>query len=184
MASNGSTPVVEAVHRSADHTFCKWREDEIELLAGFGVAGDAPAGARVKHRSRVKVDPSQPNLRQVHLIHTEIFERARSLGFEVAPGDMGENITTSGIDLIGLSVGTLLEIGDNAIISVTGLRNPCPQLKGIHPDFQGAMLDRWEDGTLKRLAGVMAVVVDGGLVKPGDPIAVTEPTRHRRLEKI
>ncbi len=177
--------VVEAVHRSADHTFCKWAEDEIELLAGIGVAGDAHAGARVKHRSRVAKDPTQPNLRQVHLIHAEVHDRARELGFEVGPGDMGENITTRGIDLIDLSAGALLEIGDDAIVSVTGLRNPCPQLKGIHPDFQSVMLDRWEDdGSIKRLAGVMSVVVRGGIVRSGDEIRVTAPSRHHRLRQI
>ncbi len=175
---------VQAVHRSPDHTFCKWSEDEVELVAGVGVVGDAHSGARVKHRSRVAKDPTQPNLRQVHLIHAEVHDRARELGFEVAPGDMGENITTRGIDLIDLAVGSILEIGDDVILAVTGLRNPCPQLKGIHPDFQSAMLDRWEDGTLKRLAGVMSVVIAGGVVRPGDPIEVTAPSRHRRLQQI
>ena len=179
-----TTGTVDAVHRSADHTFCKWGEDEIELVAGIGVVGDAHAGARVKHRSRVAKDPNQPNLRQVHLVHAELHDRARTLGFEVSAGDMGENITTRGLDLIDLSVGTLLEIGDDVILAITGLRNPCPQLKGIHPDFQSAMLDRWDDGALKRLAGVMSVVVAGGMVRPGDPISVTSPGRHRRLEPV
>ena len=168
---------VIAVARSATHTMSKPVAAQIRLLAGLGVEGDAHQGERVKHRSRVARDPTQPNLRQVHLIHVELFDELRAAGFEIAPGQMGENVTTSGLDLLALPTGTRLRLGAAAVVEVTGLRNPCAQLDGIQPGLMKATLDRDADGNLVRKAGVMAVVVAGGEIRPGDPIAVELPAR-------
>ncbi len=178
-------PVVTAVSLSAGHTMSKPNAKAIRLLAGLGVEGDAHSGETVKHRSRVARDPTQPNLRQVHLIHGELHDELRERGFALTPGQMGENVTTRGIDLLGLPVGTRLHLGDDAIVEVTGLRNPCYQLNGIQEGLMAATLDRDSEGNLIRKAGVMSVVVSGGLVRPGDPIAVTLPAEpHRALEKV
>jgi MOSC domain-containing protein YiiM len=163
------------VSRSASHTMAKGPQAEIALIAGLGVEGDAHAGVTVKHRSRVARDPSQPNLRQVHLIHAELFDDLKSRGLEVAPGQMGENITTLGVDLLGLPTGTVLRIGSSAEIEITGLRNPCAQLEGIQPGLMAAVLDRDAAGKLIRKAGVMGIVLTGGPIRPGDPIAVDLP---------
>jgi MOSC domain-containing protein YiiM len=132
-------------------------------------------GETVKHRSRVRVDPSQPNLRQVHLVHAELHDELKEAGFQVHPGDIGENITTSGIDLLGLPTGTVLHIGKSAVIRITGLRNPCTQLDGFQQGLTAAVLDRDAEGRVVRKAGVMSVVLEGGEVMPGDPIAVELP---------
>jgi MOSC domain-containing protein YiiM len=168
-------PVVTAVSRSAGHTLTKSNEDRIRLLAGLGAEGDAHSGARVKHRSRVARDPSQRNLRQVHLIHAELHDTLREQGFAVSAGQMGENVTTRGVDLLGLPTGARLHLGDTAIVEVTGLRNPCAQLDRIQPGLMGATLERAQDGSLIRKAGIMAVVLAGGDVRPGDPIRVELP---------
>lgn len=165
---------VVAVHRSAGHEFSKRTVSSIELMAGLGVEGDAHMGARVKHRSRVKADPTQPNLRQVHLIASELLDDVNSKGYEVAPGDLGENITTVGIDLIRQPVGTSLRIGD-AVLALTGLRNPCVQIDAFAAGLQGEMLGRDDEGKLVRKTGVMAVVVRGGTVSVGDEIHVAAP---------
>jgi MOSC domain-containing protein YiiM len=163
----------------------KPNREQIQLLAGLGVAGDAHQGETVKHRSRVKRDPSQPNLRQVHLIHAELHDELRQSGFDVAPGQMGENVTTRGIDLLGLPAGTRLHLGDVAIVEVTGLRSPCAQLDGIQPGLMAATLDRDAQGQLIRKAGVMAIVLTGGEVRAGHPIRVELPPEpHRPLEPI
>jgi MOSC domain-containing protein YiiM len=176
---------VTAVSRSATHAMTKPNQECIRLLAGLGVEGDAHQGETVKHRSRVKRDPSQPNLRQVHLIHAELHHELRQSGFDVAPGQMGENVTTRGIDLLGLPAGTRLLLGDAATVEVTGLRNPCTQLDGIQPGLMVATLDRDEQGLLIRKAGVMAIVLTGGEVRPGDPIRVALPPEpHRPLEPV
>ncbi|MEM7323087.1 MAG: MOSC domain-containing protein [Actinomycetota bacterium] len=173
------------LQRSTEHSFHKFGESELELIAGIGVSGDAHAGARVRHRSRVAADPTQPNLRQVHLIHAELFELLADRGFTVSAGDMGENITTSGIDLLGLPVGATLAIGEDTILSVTGLRNPCRQLNDFQDGLTGAVLDRAEDGSLIRLAGVMAVVVRSGVIALGDNISVAlPPVPHHPLERV
>jgi MOSC domain-containing protein YiiM len=153
----------------------KRNQEAIRLLAGLGVAGDAHAGVTVKHRSRVARDPTQPNLRQVHLIHAELHEELRAAGYDLVSGQMGENVTTSGVDLLGLPTDTLLRLGDEAVIRVTGLRNPCAQLDGIEQGLMAAVLDRDAEGNLIRKAGVMAVVVTGGLVRPGDAVIVELP---------
>ncbi|CAN5841524.1 hypothetical protein BH24ACT3_BH24ACT3_03050 [soil metagenome] len=167
--------VVVAVSRSGGHTMAKTNEPGIRLLAGLGVEGDAHAGVTVKHRSRFARDPSQPNLRQVHLIHAELHDELRRQGLDVAAGQMGENVTTRGVDLLALPAGTRLHLGAAAVVEVTGLRNPCGQLDGIRPGLRAATLDRDADGGLVRKAGVMAVVLTGGEVCPGDQVAVELP---------
>ena len=176
---------VISVSRSAGHTFNKQGEDAIRLLAGLGVENDAHMGATVKHRSRVRQDPTQPNLRQVHLIHAELHDELNAAGFRVSAGQMGENVTTRGIDLLSLPTGTKLLLGDEALVEVTGLRNPCKQLDAFQPGLMQAVLDRDEDGNLIRKAGIMAVVLTTGEVRPGDKIRVQlPPGPHRPLEKV
>lgn len=176
---------VVAVSRSAAHTFSKPVQERIQLLAGLGVEGDAHMGETVKHRSRAARDPDLPNLRQVHLIHAELHEELRAAGFEVSAGQMGENITTRGIDLLGLPTGARLHIGDTAVVEVTGLRNPCKQLDDFQQGLMAAVLDRDEQGQLIRKAGVMGIVISGGEVKPGDPIVLElPPGPHQPLEVV
>lgn len=176
---------VEAVSTGTRHGIGKENGDAIRLVAGLGVEGDVHAGATVKHRSRVRKDPTQPNLRQVHLIHTELHEELARQGFEVGPGQMGENVTTSGIELLALPKGTRLRLGSQAVVEITGLRNPCTQLDGIAPGLMKATLDRDADGELVHKAGVMGVVLEGGEVRPGDPIAVELPAEpHVRLAPV
>ena len=170
-----AAPHVVTVHRSASHSFSKFAEDAIRLVAGLGVEGDAHAGATVRHRSRVARDPTQPNLRQVHLLHAELFDELIAADHAVWPGDMGENITTRGIDLLGLPAGACLHIGPAAILEVTGLRNPCVQLDRFQPGLMAATLARDAQGGLVRKAGVMAIVVAGGDVRPHDAIRVEPP---------
>ena len=176
---------VAAVGRSAGHTFGKETRDAIRLLAGLGVEGDAHLGETVKHRSRVARDPTQPNLRQVHLIHAERHDELRAAGFVVGAGEMGENVTTRGVDLLGLPTGARLRLGDAAVVEVTGLRNPCTQLDRFQPGLMAAVLDRDADGNLVRKAGVMAVVLSGGEVRPGDPVRVELPPEpHHPLAPV
>ena len=153
----------------------KPNEGSIRLLAGLGVEGDAHHGVTVKHRSRVARDPNQPNLRQVHLIHAELHDELATRGFDVAAGAMGENVTTRGIDLLALARGTRLHLGHDAVVEITGLRNPCAQLDRLVPGLMAAVLDRDDDGALVRKAGVMGVVVHGGVVATGDGITVFAP---------
>lgn len=177
--------VVTAVSSSPEHTMSKPSRSEIRLLAGLGVEGDAHLGTTVKHRSRVARNPAAPNLRQVHLIHAELHDELASSGFRVAPGAMGENLTTRGIDLLGLPAGTRLRIGAEAVVEVTGLRNPCTQLDGLQPGLMAATLDRDAEGRLIRKAGVMAIVVAGGVVRPGDRVVATlPPAPHRALQPV
>jgi hypothetical protein len=180
----GMNPTVAAVGRSASHTFSKPLQLGIRLTAGQGIDGDAHRGTTVKHRSRVARDPTQPNLRQVHLIHAELHEELRALGFDVAPGDMGENITTRHIDLLALPTGTRLHIGEAAVVEVTGLRNPCVQLDRFQQGLMAATLARDADGNLIRKAGVMAIVFESGDVRAGDPIRVVLPPVHRPLVPV
>jgi MOSC domain-containing protein YiiM len=235
------TPTVTAVSRNEIYAFTKPVHDEITLVAGFGVEGDAHAGVTVKHRGRVKADPTQPNLRQVHLIHGELFEEVRRQGYEVAPGQLGENVTTSGLDLLALPRGTILRFGrladisrlsgrvqareavaavvaaarsatldeptanavealvaaaaradstataggDRAAVVLTGLRNPCGQINGFRPGLLKEVLGRDEHGNLIRKAGVMAVVLHGGWIRPGDEVIVElPPPPHLPLERV
>ncbi|QQR84824.1 MAG: MOSC domain-containing protein [Flavobacteriales bacterium] len=176
---------VLGVHLSRTHSFSKKRQERIVLVEGHGVEGDAHAGATVKHRSRVRQDPSQPNLRQVHLVHAELFDELHARGFTVTPGLIGENITTRGLDLLALPKGTLLYIGDAAVVEVTGLRNPCNQLNELQPGLMTAVLDRDESGGLIRKSGIMGVVKHGGEVRPGDALrAVLPALPHEALDRV
>ena len=176
---------VIAVSLSSTHTMAKKNQDSIRLLPGLGVEGDAHLGETVQHRSRVARDPSQPNLRQVHLIHSELHDELLAAGFAVTPGLMGENITTRGLDLLALPTGTLLTLGDTAKIQVTGLRNPCIQLNRIQSGLMAATLTRDEAGNLIRKAGIMAIILTGGVVRPGDTLSVTlPPGPHEPLRTV
>jgi MOSC domain-containing protein YiiM len=176
---------VEFVFKSNTHTMIKLEQPSIQLLEGLGVEGDAHMGVTVKHRSRVAADPTQPNLRQVHLIHSELHDELNARGFKIDAGQMGENITTRGIDLLGLPKGTKLFLGETAMLEITGLRNPCMQLDGLQEGLMQAVLDRDEAGNLIRKAGIMGVVLTGGEVKSGDAIRVELPAEpHERLERV
>ncbi len=180
-----TTSRVLSVGRDDAHRFSKPPQPQIELVAGLGVAGDAHAGATVQHRSRVRRDPTQPNLRQVHLLHAELFAELAGQGFDVVAGDLGENITTSDLDLLGLPTGTRLRLGADALIEITGLRNPCYQIDDFGDGLLKAVLSRAPDGTVVRKAGVMAVVLVGGTVRPGDAITVDLPAMpHRPLQPV
>jgi MOSC domain-containing protein YiiM len=177
------TGAVIAVSRNAAHTFSKQNQEAIRLIAGMGVEGDAHLGSTVQHLSRIAKDPTQPNLRQVHLIHAELFDELQSRGFDVQPGNLGENIATRGIDLLALPTGSRLMLGRDAIIEITGLRNPCYQLDRFQKGLVAAVLDRDADGLLIRKAGVMGIVIAGGEVRAGDAIVVRlPPPPHRALE--
>jgi len=177
--------VVTAVSLGEGHHFSKPNRERIRLLAGLGVEGDAHLGETVQHRSRVARDPTQPNLRQVHLIHAELHDQLRALGFSVLPGEMGENVTTRGVELLALPTGTRLRLGGHAVVEVTGLRNPCAQIDRFQPGLLAAVLGRDEHGGLVRKAGVMAVVLAGGDVLPGDRVHVElPPAPHRALEPV
>lgn len=167
---------VVSVSRHGAHQFSKVPQMWITLLAGHGVAGDAHMGRTVQHRSRVARDPKQPNLRQVHLLQAELLEELSLRGFRVFAGDIGENILTRGVDLLGLGTGTRLQIGDAAVVEVTGLRNPCSQLDRFKRGLMKAVLDRDAGGHLVRKAGVMGIVLTGGDVRPGDPVRVEPPS--------
>lgn len=176
---------VETVSRAAEHRFSKSRAEIIDLIAGHGVAGDAHAGVTVKHRSRVAKDPTQPNLRQVHLIHAELFDAIAPLGHRVAPGELGENILTRGIDLLALPTDSELRIGATAVVRVTGLRNPCAQIEAFQPGLLARMVEKRADGSLVRKAGVMGIVLTGGTVRPGDVIEIVLPEGpHRPLGPV
>ena len=178
-------PEVTAVSSRGRHGLGKDTRESIRLVAGLGVQDDAHQGTTVQHLSRVRRDPTQPNLRQVHLIPAELHDELAGRGFAVAPGQMGENVTTRGIDLLSLPTGTRLRLGERAVVELTGLRNPCVQLEGLAPGLMAAVLDRAEDGSLIRKAGVMSIVVADGEVRPGDPITVTLPDRpHRPLTPV
>ena len=174
-----------AVSARSGHHFSKTPSLCIRLLTGLGVAGDAHMGETVKHRSRVRRDPTQPNLRQVHLIHAELFSELRGKGFAVLPADLGENVTTEGIDLLALPSGTRLHLGESAVVEVTGLRNPCIQIDTFQEGLMAATLDRDAQGQLVRKAGVMSIVISDGDVRPGDTIRVELPAApHQPLQPV
>jgi MOSC domain-containing protein YiiM len=174
-----SEPVeIVAVHRAKRHEFSKQTADEIVLIEGIGVEGDSHAGVTVQHRSRVRFTPRALNLRQVHLMHAELFDQVAEDGFSVRPGDLGENITTRGIDLLGLPAGTLLRLGEEAVVEVTGLRNPCVQIDRFQDGLMKRLTPPTDDG-FGRLAGIMSVVRVGGTVHAGDRIEVQLPVGER-----
>ncbi len=181
----GSTATVLAVHRSSSHSFSKFTETSITLVQGLGVAGDTHSGVTVQHRSRVARDPSQPNLRQVHLLHAELFDELARAGFSVQAGELGENLSTRGIDLLALPTGTRLHLGPQAVVEITGLRNPCSQIDHFQSGLTAAVLARDSEGQLVRKAGVMSVVLAGGEVSAGDSIGVELPAQpHQRLAPV
>ena len=183
--TSANQAVVVAVSRDPGHRFSKPVTEQIQLRAGWGVEGDAHAGVHVQHRFDQAADPTRPNLRQVHLIHSELLTELRQRGFPVAPGQLGENITTAGIDLLALPRGTQLHIGNTAVIEVTGLRNPCHQINDFHPGLLKAVLGRDPDGRLIRKAGVMATITTSGPVQPGDALTVHLPTGpHHALDRV
>ena len=176
---------ISAVHRKPTHSLSKTTVLSIELVPGHGVRDDAHYGVTVKHRSRVAKDPTQPNLRQVHLLHEELFAEVLIAGCSVLPGKMGENITTRGLDLLSLSAGTRLRLGTHAVVEITGLRNPCAQLEEFSPGLLAAVSGRAADGSLIRKAGVMAIVLEGGLVQAGDQIVIVHgPEEYRTLQPV
>jgi hypothetical protein len=178
-------PVVVSVNLHAKHRFSKAPAERIELVAGLGVDGDAHAGATVKHRSRVRWNKNQPNLRQVHLMHAELFDELAEQGYAIKPGDLGENVTTRGLDLLNLPTGTILTLGPEAEIEITGLRNPCVQLDRFQPGLLKQVLGQDENGNVIRKAGIMGVVRHGGQVTPADPITVRLPAEpHQALGPV
>jgi MOSC domain-containing protein YiiM len=176
---------VAAVSRNGTYSFTKPNRESVTLLAGFGVEGDVHGGATVKHRFRMAKDPSQPNLRQVHLIHEELFEEVRRAGFDVTAGQLGENVTTRGLDLLSLPRGTRLRLGETAVVEVTGLRNPCAQIDGFRKGLLKQVVGRDEDGRARFRSGIMSVVAVGGVVRPGDPVLVELPAGpHHALDIV
>ena len=185
MITQAENGFVSAVSLSGTHTMSKQNQDAMFLVTGLGVEGDAHNGATVKHRSRVARDPNQPNLRQVHLIHAELHDELRAQGFDLRAGQMGENITTRGIALLTLPQRARLHLGASAVIEITGLRNPCAQLDGIQQGLMKALVMRDADSNIVRKAGIMAIVLQDGIVKPGDAIRVELPHEpHQPLEPI
>lgn len=179
------TATIIGLASDSAHRFSKRPDAAVRLIAGQGVERDAHAGRLVQHLSRVAKDPAAANLRQVHLIHAELFGELAEKGFAIGPAQMGENITTRGIDLLGLSRGTRLRLGAEAVIEITGLRNPCHQLDGLAPGLMNAVLDRAADGSVLRKCGVMAVVITGGTVALGDAIQLESlPLAHEPLSPV
>ena len=175
---------VISVNKSQSHSFSKYPAEEISLLEGLGVEGDAHMGKTVKHRSRVRKDPTQPNLRQVHLIHKELFDSLKSDGFLIEPGQIGENITTENIDLLNLPKGTKLKIGQ-AIIEITGLRNPCVQLNNFQEGLMHKLVYKTKDGETIRKCGVMGIVLSSGKIQPGAEIKIEYPVKpFEKLERV
>ena len=178
------TAQVIAVAQDRKHRFSKAVVPKIKLVEGLGVEGDAHCGETVKHRSRVGIDPKQPNLRQVHLFQAELFEEFAKKGFSVVPADLGENITTRGIDLLTLPRGTVLRIGNTAEVEITGFRNPCAQIDTFMPGLLSAVLIRKSKQLIRR-TGIMGVVRTSGVVSRGNTIKIFLPAEpYEALERV
>jgi hypothetical protein len=176
---------VLSVSKSGTHSFSKYSTENIHLLEGLGVEGDAHCGKNVQHLSRIAKDPRRPNLRQVHLIHAELLDELADSGFNISPGMLGENITTRNIPLLRLPTGTRLRFTESVVIEITGLRNPCNQIDTFMPGLLAAVVNRDSKGELVRKCGVMATVISGGLVSPGNPITVELPPQpHTPLHRV
>jgi MOSC domain-containing protein YiiM len=176
---------VVTVSSSAEHGFSKQNRASIAVVAGLGVVGDAHSGELVKHRYLVRQDATQPNLRQVHLIQAELFASLRERGNGVAPGQLGENVTTRGVDLLGLPTGAVVRIGSDAVLELTGLRNPCRQIDEFQEGLMRLLRFRDEEGNVVRIAGVMSVVLAAPTIRPGDTISVELPPEpHQPLAYI
>jgi len=171
---NPGNGFVIAVSTNAKHSFSKQAQDSIHLVQELGVEGDAHFGATTQHRWLMKKNPTRKNLTQVHLLHAELFDELVSAAFFLSPGEMGENVTTRGIDLLTLPTKTKLHCG-GAVIEVTGLREPCAQLNKLRPGLMKALIRRSKEGIVVRKAGIMGVVLAGGVVRPGDHIEVELP---------
>jgi len=179
------TGKIIALSKNPIHNVSKQNHNELILLEGLGVEGDVHMGKTAKHRSRVAKNPLQPNLRQIHLIESELYEELKLKGFDIQPGQMGENITTSDLDLLKLPENTILKIGAQAEVLITGLRNPCNQLNGIQDGLMQAVIEKDSSGNLIRKAGIMGIVTKGGKVTLNDNIEVKFPSKpFVRLEKI
>jgi MOSC domain-containing protein YiiM len=179
-----STPTVISVNSKDTPGVGKMPRESVTLVAGHGVEGDYHAGANVRHRSRAAANPDEPNLRQVHLMHAELFDEVAPLGIRVEPGNMGENITTRGLALLDLAPGTRLHLGDSAVIEITGCRNPCAQLDAIDERLLAQVALKADDGSIIRKAGIMAIVLEGGVVRPGDAIRVEAPSGAAAAERL
>ena len=185
MAIANETPAVIAVARDDAHRFSKPLREEITLVAGHGVEGDAHAGPTMIRRVRYRPTETLPNLRQVHLIHHELFDEIAAEGFAVAPGQLGENVTTRGVDLLALPRGTRIRLGDDAEVEITGLRNPCKQINAFQAGLMKRLLARGPDGQVVRLVGVMAIVLSDGVVRTGDALSITLPEgEHEALRPV
>ena len=171
---------VESVSRDDRHAFSKPSVPDIRLIAGFGVEGDAHAGATTQHRYLVVKDPTRANLTQVHFMPAELFTELRWAGFEVSAGELGENITTRGLDLFGLPLGARLRLGADAVVEITGMRNPCSLINGFRKGLMKTLIGADDAGQVIRKAGIMGIVVTGGTVAPGDPIQVRLPVGEQR----
>ncbi|WP_102275044.1 MOSC domain-containing protein [Cytobacillus massiliigabonensis] len=183
-AKNLISGSVLAVSLSSSHTFSKENVNRIKLVEGLGVEGDAHSGLTVKHRSRVAQNPNQPNLRQVHFIQSELFDELHDR-FDIKPGQLGENITTHGINLLELPADTILHVGKEAIVKITGLRNPCQQIDHFKPGLLQAVIDKDSEGNLIRKAGIMGIVLKSGEIEPGDSIHIKLPPKpYRKLERV
>jgi len=174
---------VLSVSMSSSHGFSKRPTDYIYLLSGCGVQGDVHCSGAA----------SSNNKRQVHLIASELLTElarkdSKGRAYIISPGALGENITTKGIDLVGLNEGTRLHFGDgddHAIVRITGLRNPKKRL------------DEWPKGLLDRCAmknkkgeitgrkiGVMGIVEEDGFVQPGHMVYVEKPKTAKALGNV
>ncbi|MDQ0894747.1 MOSC domain-containing protein [Agromyces ramosus] len=183
--ASDSTATVVAVASDDVHRFSKPLQEEITLIAGHGVAGDAHAGPTMIRRVRYRPTETLPNLRQVHLVHHELFDEVAVDGFTVAPGQLGENVTTRGVDLLSLPRGTRIRLGTDAEVEITGLRNPCKQINGFQSGLMKRLVSRGADGQVTRLAGVMAIVLSDGVVRAGDPLSITLPEgEHEALQPV
>lgn len=179
------SPTIVSLSRDPEHHFSKKPVPQLTLPAGLGVEGDAHAGVTVRHRSRVRQDPTQPNLRQVHLISAELLEECRELGFAVQPADLGENVLTRGLDVLGLPRGTRLKLGETAVVEVTGLRNPCQQIDDFRPGLLKVMVQKGSDGQPVFRCGIMGIVLTGGEVQVGNQLGVEWPPQPwQKLERV
>lgn len=169
------SPVVVAVHRSGRHDFSKTPQEAIRLIENFGVEGDAHAGAHDQHLYHQRKFGATPNLRQVHLIQAELLDEVGAKGHVVLPGELGENVSTRGLDLLALPTGTRLHLGADAVVELTGLRNPCVQIDRFQPGLLAELVDKTPAGIVRK-GGVMSVVVAGGVVRPGDPVRIALPS--------
>lgn len=176
---------VFAVSKKESHEFSKEIQEKINLITMHGVEGDAHAGKYVKHRFRVKKDPNQLNFRQVHLMTSELLEELRGAGHHVKPGELGENITTVGIDLTNLPKGTILKIGSEAEVEITGLREPCKQIEDFQDGLLKKVISKNKSGKFDVKTGVMSIVTRGGTVRPKDKIQVIYPNQpHAELKFV